>query len=635
MRPRGWLGLLFLLFLAGPPVLGAAEPEVMVVLWFDTEDYLLPASDDAAKRVAEILTARGIRGTFKVVGEKARVLERRSRGDVIAALRKHDIGYHSNLHSVHPTPAEYLSARGWLDGVAEFTRRESAGAADVRRIFGVPGLSCYGQPGSSWAPQAHAALREIGVATPGGVSVYLDEGTQVGFEEKPFWYGGVLNVFNMGRNQIRMELHEPGGLEKGCAGFKAAYDRLREDGGGLISIYYHPAEWVHREFWDAVNFRRGANPPREDWKRPPQRPAAESEAAYHRFEEYLDYQLSLPGVKHVTASDLPAIYRDPIREEGADLETVKDVSERVARASSLDVVDDGHGRFVSPAEQFSLVTTFLARGIGEGRLPPRVVVSELLGPSEPPPATEIGELPWRAFRDALLDAADEARVRRQVPTGVFAGVKKIAPADFLRAAAAVALAAIEAGSARPLFPETVAIPNRTPVATERFVAEDTPELFGGWIIHPEGFRAPRIVEMARLQAWTLKPAQRATTSEVKTTARDTKAAGRPVPVGTWGGARAALTVEAAKASVELDCAHGTIPRRLAVDAAGRFETDGRFVAEHGGPVLRDEVAEGRPAHFTGTLTGRTLTLSVKLGDGQALGPYTLTLGHPPRLMKCR
>ena len=70
----------------------AAEPEVMVILWFDTEDYLLPASDDAARRVAEILTARGVRGTFKVVGEKARVLERRARGDVIAALRKHDIG---------------------------------------------------------------------------------------------------------------------------------------------------------------------------------------------------------------------------------------------------------------------------------------------------------------------------------------------------------------------------------------------------------------------------------------------------------------------------------------------------------------------------------------------------------------
>jgi hypothetical protein len=40
------------------------------------------------------------------------------------------------------------------------------------------------------------------------------------------------------------------------------------------------------------------------------------------------------------------------------------------------------------------------------------------------------------------------------------------------------------------------------------VAPDTPGLFGGWIIHKEGFRAPRIVEQARLQAWTLKPAMR-------------------------------------------------------------------------------------------------------------------------------
>jgi hypothetical protein len=45
-----------------------------------------------------------------------------------------------------------------------------------------------------------------------------------------------------------------------------------------------------------VNFRRGANPPREEWKKPPQRPAQETEEAYLRFAQYLDFQLSLPGV---------------------------------------------------------------------------------------------------------------------------------------------------------------------------------------------------------------------------------------------------------------------------------------------------------------------------------------------------
>jgi hypothetical protein len=209
-----------------------ARGDVLVILWFDTEDYLLPASDDAAGRVAEILSARGVRSTFKVVGEKARVLERRGRTDVIAALKRHDIGYHSNLHSVHPTPAEYLADTGWSEGVAEFARREGAGARDVMRIFDVPFLSCYGQPGSSWAPQAFAALRDIGVVTPAGVPAYVDEGTHVGIGDQPFWFDGVLTVFNMGRNATRMELHDAGGLKQGQAEFKAAYDRLRAAGAG-------------------------------------------------------------------------------------------------------------------------------------------------------------------------------------------------------------------------------------------------------------------------------------------------------------------------------------------------------------------------------------------------------------------
>ena len=114
---------------------------VDVILWFDTEDYLLPASDDAVKRLAELLSQRNVRATFKVVGEKARVLEKRGRADVIAALRQHEIGYHTNFHSVHPTPAEYLAECGLLDGVAEFVRREKQGAADVRRIFGLESLA--------------------------------------------------------------------------------------------------------------------------------------------------------------------------------------------------------------------------------------------------------------------------------------------------------------------------------------------------------------------------------------------------------------------------------------------------------------------------------------------------------------
>src|SRR6516162_7311855 len=134
---------LLCLLIMGFHARSAEPPRVDVILWFDTEDYLSPADDDACKRLADMLTERHIRATFKVVGEKARVLERRGRRDVFEALRKHDIGFHANFHSVHPTPTEYLADCGLLDGMAEFVRREGGGAADIRRIFQRDTLVCY------------------------------------------------------------------------------------------------------------------------------------------------------------------------------------------------------------------------------------------------------------------------------------------------------------------------------------------------------------------------------------------------------------------------------------------------------------------------------------------------------------
>src|SRR5438477_10833586 len=129
---------LFLSLLAAFIPCGAAlaaaslPPEVNVILWFDTEDYLLPADDDACKRLADMLTERKIRATFKVVGEKARVLEKRGRKDVIRALRKHDIGYHANFHSVHPAPSEYWpSVAGWMESPSS-----PGGRAGARRTGG-------------------------------------------------------------------------------------------------------------------------------------------------------------------------------------------------------------------------------------------------------------------------------------------------------------------------------------------------------------------------------------------------------------------------------------------------------------------------------------------------------------------
>jgi len=498
--------------LLAPALRGAGDapapgPVVHVILWFDTEDYLLPADDDATKRLCEMLSERGIRATFKIVGEKARVLERRGRRDVIAALQKHDIGYHSDFHSVHPTPTEYLAGCGWLDGVAEFTRREGDGAADVRRILGVPTLACYGQPGSSWGPQTLAALAAIGVA-PHGVPCYVDEGSQVGIDGQPFWYAGALNVFHMGANYTRMELHDPAAVEPARKKVSGIAARLQSEGGGIISIFYHPCEWVHREFWDGVNFARGANPPREQWKPPGQRPAQETDAAFQRFAEYVDHIRGIAGVKWVTASDLPLLYPDLVRTDGATESDLNELARRIADpgVTGLDIQRLGR-RVYSVADQFELLT--LAVNTLSAGQPPRFPLRAggLLGPdAAPPEPATVTSLDWLTFRDTARDVLEFIQTEHRVPARVFIGPEPVSPADFLVAMAAVWTWSRE-HSQRP--PEsTVSLGRSVRILPERYIAQDTPELFGGWIIHKAGFRAPKVMEMARLQAWTLKPALR-------------------------------------------------------------------------------------------------------------------------------
>lgn len=484
------------------PPLQAAEKnaQVDVLLMFDTEDYLLPASDDATKRLADMLTQRGIHATFRVVGELARVLERRGRNDVISALQNHDIGYHTNLHSVHPTPAEYLAECGLLDGVAEFVRREKHGAADVRRIFGRKTLSCYCAPGASWACQALISLDQIGVS-----AVAAEIGFFIGLQDKPFWVAGVLNVYEMGDNYTDMALFDPAALEPAMTKMSQIVQRLRGEGGGVISIGYHPCDWVHLKFWDAVNFRYGANPPREHWKAPPQRPAEETERAFAQFAQYIDHTKSL-SVRFITASQLPAIYADALRTEGvteAELEQLaKKLLDQPAVGIDFQIVGN---KSVSPADQFELLTLAVGDLIEGKQTKFPLVAKGILGPdSSPGDAARSGQtLAWTAFRDATLDVRDYLRMNHRVPARVFIGADFVSPADFLGGLAAVWCYYKEHHN----LPDEAKLGINLAVLTERHVARIPVTPFT-WSIHKPDLHIARIIEVARLQAWTLKPAIR-------------------------------------------------------------------------------------------------------------------------------
>jgi hypothetical protein len=486
-----WIACLsVVVLLCGPaPARAEQKPKVYVIFWFDTEDYLLPASDDAALRVADFLTRQGIRATFKVVGEKARTLARRKRADVIDALKKHEIGFHSNWHSTQPTPAMYASNLGWDEGVLEFERREGPGAKDVERIFGVR-PSCYGQPGSSWCPQSYGALKKWGM-------VYLDAGSHVDLEGRPCYYTGVFNLYHL-THTIRADLNKPDELEKATARFALARKKLLAEGGGVVSIVYHPCEWVHKKFWDGVNFQKVSNPPRSQWKPPPQKTAEETKLSYRIFADYVAFMKRFDDVVFITAGEAAKLYADRAHKRRFGAAEIK----KIATTVGDEIGFQKHGDYtLAASEVFDLLNRYVAMTAAGKKVESLMLEGTPLGPTSlvarmsEPVTTDASQITRTS-----ADVAEYIRKHGRLPGAVWLGSTAVSPDAYLKALAKVALELL-AGRAVPAKIEL----GPAKLGAMRYVSEDKAELWT-WVIFPPGFRAPAMMDLARRQAWSLKPA---------------------------------------------------------------------------------------------------------------------------------
>jgi hypothetical protein len=464
-------------------------PKVYVILWFDTEDYMLPASDNATLRLARWLIQQGIRAVFKVVGERALTFERRGRDDVIEALKKHEIGFHARWHSVQPTPAMYLSNLGWDEGVAEFDRREKPGYDDVARIFGVK-PSCYGQPGSSWGPQSYGAMKKW------GMPVYLDAGSHVNLANGPCYYDGILNLYKLEHTQ-RTSLTEPEKLKDAQNRFLASRKKILAEGGGIVSIYYHPCEFAHKTFWDGVNFSKGANPPREQWKRPPQKSEEETRVAFELFERYVTFIKEQPDVVFITATEAAKLYRDKAQGRSFSPEELKQIAAKVTPEVTFQRRGD---HALAACDVFTLLNRHFL-DLAAGKPQPVTLKGSVIGPTGIVPEMKGPvETDWSQLTRTAADVDDFVAKQGRIPSAVWLGSIGVSPQAYL-VTVAKACRDLEEGKAAPKTVEVA--PARLAAADD--VSADDPRLWG-WVIFPPGFRAPAMMDLAKRQAWTLKPA---------------------------------------------------------------------------------------------------------------------------------
>ena len=104
--------------------------------------------------------------------------------------------------------------------------------------------------------------------------------------------------------------------------------------------------------------------------------------------------------------------------------------------------------------------------------------------------------------------------------------------------------------------------------------------------------------------------------------------------GNWGGDHVGMYVTDRVASLDFDCARGTIEGPITPDEQGRFDVPGKYVQEGPGPVRPDQL-RGKPARYSGKVEGKTMTLSVELsGTDVSIGTFTLVRDRLPRVRKC-
>ena len=369
---------ILVLGVACPNRSGKAKP--FVVVTFDTEDYITPEAegiDDIPKWLAETMSEEGVTGTFFVIGEKARSLERRGRRDVIAAMARHDVGSHTNFGSIHPTVTEELEKAGWGDGVRLIGDQESAGLKELERIFGIP-VSTLARHGGSYGPQLVTALGKLGVAYQGSPARLPGHDT--------VWFCNALNFSAQYANGFDDAYHRDDLFEPAFDKLKAEFPARARDAEVLALFAGHPTKIRAEEFWD-LNFYEGKNTAPEDWRVPRLRPRETMATARKNFRRMMRWLKGRDDIEITNYRELMKVYGRQEQEIAKD--DLRAAAKEALRTRRLAPTED-----LSPAEILAGLAGALATRAASGRLPERAAAAHPFGP----PGMQKTFAPWISAR---------------------------------------------------------------------------------------------------------------------------------------------------------------------------------------------------------------------------------------------
>ncbi len=469
---------------------GTAATRIPVVICFDVEDYTSPESvgmDDIPKWLAEIMTEEGVTGTFFVIGEKARWMEKRGRRDVIDAMAKHDIGSHTNYGSIHPTVTELLEDASWDKGIDVMLENESAGIDELERIFGQRPVT-LGRHGGSYGPQLPGALSQLNVGY-----VYSPVGLP---GHNVVWFCNTLN-FRGGANYGSFDdtYHDDELFNPMLEALDSIFPASIEDIDMTAFFANHPSKIRSIRFWD-LNYYKGANPGPEEWVTPELRPLKSMKTAQKNFRRLMRYLKNRDDIELTTYRDL--IQRFACQREKISRKELGLIAERILQENRV-VIDD----YYSPAEIFAALSDALSQYSIAKELPGEINIRRSFGPLEMPiEDPEVDHIPVKGVLELSVEAKEYIGNTGHLPTLLNYNGRMIGTGSILALFSELYLKIEESNLPEKL--STVSFESYHSANEKAIISKIAG--FKEWSVHREDLDMSRLIEMTKLQLWTLKPA---------------------------------------------------------------------------------------------------------------------------------
>ncbi len=435
-----------------------------VIFSFDTEDIVNERGADGILRCARILREEGVKGCFNIIGLLPDVLLEWGREDIIQDLEWHEIDFHSNTHSIHPTINEYTDKEDFNEALDAFIKDETLGIEKVKSFFSREHLPAACIPGNCTSYVAHYGYAAMGFDFFSGDDIY-DKA-----QYRPVYCCNTVSL-HYARSLDRILFTDS----------KEELSRFIEKNARnkhTMVFFHHPQRSICKSFWDADNFNR-KNTPKESWIKSEIHDTADTERFYENFRTLVKLLRDDEDFEIITYSDLAK--RMPTEDRIIDRKTLFALREQLKEDFFP----------ITCPDSYCISDIFLAaRDILLGK--EMHVCKEVYGFLSAPYCAEIGTTITKDEAISLAKSIDE---KTFLPHEFCINGKKIGPCDLLFATLSFVLDGAES--------YTVEVSTPWQIDLDEFPALRDLNYKGSWI-HAESLEDRFLSDRLRLQAWTIR-----------------------------------------------------------------------------------------------------------------------------------